>query len=425
MKKRIAIIGGGIAGLSAAWLLSTEYDVTLFEKESGVGGHAHTIDVPLGTRTTPVDVGFMVFNPGQYPHFSMLLRHLGVETTKTNMSFIVSVDDGEVEFSGAFPHGIFADRNNMFSPRFFRFLLDIVRFNAAARRALKEKTIGNDSVGVFLDRHGFKTFFRHHYLYPMAGSIWSGSFGEISEFPAQILFEFLHKNHLLEIRNKPTWHTIVGGSREYVRRMVNDIERAGGVIKTHTSIDGIRRAEGGFFVQTHESEDMFDYGIMATHADVSYALVKDLDPLEAKILGSFEYGVNHIVIHSDPSNMPRRTAAWASWNFCCPSSGRAEHVYLSYHMNKIQHIDDRYPIFVTLNPQKAIDKALVHARFLFTHPIFTHETRKAQQRFSEIQGMRNTFYCGAYTGYGFHEDGLASGMEVARLLGVSPPWNSQ
>lgn len=423
MKKRIAVIGGGISGLSAAWLLSTQYDVTLFEKESEVGGHAHTIDVPIGNRTTPVDVGFMVFNPTQYPYFTALLHHLRIETTKTNMSFSVSVDDGAVEFSGVFPHGIFADRGNLFNVRFFRFLLDIVRFNTVARRALKENTIGTDSVGVFLDQHGFKTFFRHHYLYPMAGSIWSGSFGEISEFPAQILFEFLHKNHLLEIRNKPAWHTIVDGSRQYVRRMVGDIERAGGVIKTSAPVSSIRRTENGFLVQTQEGESAFDYGIMATHADVSRALIKDLEPLEAEVLGTFKYGENYIVVHSDPSNMPRRTAAWASWNFCCPSSGRAEHVYLSYHMNKLQHIDAAYPIFITLNPQKAIKKELIHARFLFTHPIFTHETRKAQQRFSKIQGLKNTFYCGAYAGYGFHEDGLTSGIEVAQLFGVTPPWN--
>jgi len=398
------------------------YSVTLFEKEPELGGHARTIDVSVGNKTFPVDVGFMVFNPPQYPNFTHVLNLLGVETRKTNMSFSVSVDDGAVEFSGAFPFGIFADWKNMFRPRFLFFLMDIFRFNAVARRALREDTIGDDAVGVFLDRHGFKTFFRHHYLYPMAGSIWSGSFGNIAEFPAQMLFEFLEQHHLLEVRNKPAWHAIVGGSREYVRRVVDDIAHAGGVLQTSAAVSGVSRHQNGCTVTVNGDDQDFDFCILATHADTSLALLRDPDGLEAEVLKPFRYSDNHIVVHSDPSNMPRRAAAWASWNFCCPSNGRAEHVYLTYRINSLQHIDPAYPVFITLNPTKHIDSALVHLRFSTTHPIFTNETKHAQAKLNSIQGARHTYYCGAWTRYGFHEDGLVSAIKVAELLGASVPW---
>lgn len=420
--KEIAVIGGGVSGLSTAWLLARQYKVTLYEREPYVGGHAHTINISFSNKTFPVDVGFMVFNPIEYPHFIQLLKHLNVETRSTTMSFSVSVGDGDVEFSGAFPSGIFADWKNIFRPRFLKFLFEILRFNKRARHALRHNQLQLHTVKSFLDIHKFSTFFRSHYLYPMAGSIWSGSFGDIEEFPAQTLFEFLNRHHLLEVRNKPKWYTVVGGSRVYVQKLLDELTALGGSVKLGKVVSRVERQGDQWCVSTQDESRLFDKVVMATHPDVSLSTLKGVDVTQTEILKHFHYNTNKVVVHSDPSNMPKRKAAWASWNFCCPPTGRAEHIYLTYHMNSLQHIDERYPVFVTLNPLKNINKNLIHAQFSFRHPLFNNETKRAQEKVSSIQGINGLYFVGAWTGYGFHEDGLRSAVQVAQSLDISVPW---
>lgn len=420
--KKIAIVGSGISGLSAAWLLSQKYDVTLFEKESKCGGHSLTIDVEVDNKKFSFDVGFMVFNPAQYPNLTKLFKYLGVATKKTNMSFSVSVGEGDVEFSGSFPRGLFADTRNIFRPRFILFLFEILRFNSIARKALKKDTVGEVTVGSFLEKHNFSTFFRRHYIYPMAGSIWSGSFGDVAEFPALVMFEFLDRHHLLEVGNKPLWETPSGGSRVYVQKMVEDIKKNNGKILTETPITNIERNNDEITVKFLQESMTFDAVVVATHADSAIKMIGDLTEEEKEVLNKFEYSTNRVVAHSDPSNMPQRKAAWSSWNFCCPPTGKAEHIYLTYRMNSIQHIDPKYPMFVTLNPLKDIDPDKLHADFSLAHPKFNLETKKAQKELPSLQGVKNTYYCGAYFGYGFHEDGLVSGINVAKLFEVEPPW---
>lgn len=423
MKKHIAIVGGGISGLSAALCLSEKYDVTIFEKERELGGHARTVDISFDDAHFSVDVGFMVFNPPEYPLFSKLIEYLQVQTEPTNMSFSVSVGDGEVEFSGAFPTGIFADRKKIFSPSFYKFLLEILRFNKVARKALKTGAVGNISLKTFLDTNSFSTFFRYHYLFPMAGSIWSGSFGDIENFPAEILLTFLDRHHLLEVGNKPQWRTIIGGSRSYVKKLEERLKEGRVTVATGTTISTVRRMEDSCVLVLDSNQELaFDYVVMATHSDITLQILEKPTEDESSILDVFGYNENKVVLHSDDSNMPKRRAVWSSWNFCCPPSGRAEEIYLTYRMNSLQHIPEKYPVFVTLNPQKPIRSDATHAEFTFAHPVFTGESVKAQTRIPQIQGQLRTYFCGAYMGYGFHEDGLAAGIEVARLLGAQPPW---
>lgn len=411
----VAVIGSGISGLSAAYLLSPHMPVTLYEKDSRLGGHAHTHDIRFGTQTVAVDSGFMVFNPSRYPHFVQLLATLGINTVPTSMTFSVSAPG--VEYASDVPFGIFAKPFSILDPRHWWFLLSILRFNAAAKQSLAQPPT-TESLGEFLTRNGYSGRIATHYLLPMIGSIWSCSLADMQESPARDVFEFLDGHQLLNAWSRPAWRTIPGGSRRYVDALRAAAEKNGVRCVVDANVR-VTRGPLGIVVSDDGVDRRFDHVIIATHADEALALLADASPQEQEILGAFTYARNDIVLHSDPRVLPRSRFARASWNYVATGG---DYISLTYDMNKLQHIPSNTPVFVTLNPQRAIDPGLVHAQFTYDHPCFSAAARTARSRLPEIQGVRNTLFAGAHWGYGFHEDGIASAVAAVKALGITPPW---
>lgn len=409
----IAIVGSGISGLSAAWLLSHRHQVTLFEADGRVGGHSHTVEV----AGTPVDTGFIVYNERTYPNLTALFRHLGVPTKDSAMSFSVSIDGGRLEYGGSLG-GLFAQARNVASLRFWSMLKDLARFYHRAPRDLP--AVGNASLGDYLDGIGCGPAFRDDHLYPMAAAIWSTPVHKIPDYPAAAFIRFCENHGLLKFVARPIWRTVEGGSREYVKRLT---ERFADRIRTGCGVELIRRTESEVELTTARGVQRFDHVVIATHADTALDLLADPSPEERNLLSKFHYRRNKAVLHSDPTLMPRRRRVWSSWNYA--SQGAPDHPQLSvtYWMNRLQGIADDQPLFVTLNPIAAPDPALVHRRIPYDHPMFDSKAIAAQHRLWSLQGRRNSWYCGAYFGAGFHEDGLQSGLAVAEQLGgVRRPW---
>ena len=421
---KIAVIGGGISGLSAAYFLSKKHEVHLFESEPHLGGHAHTTTVSFGKKRIPVDTGFMVFNPPQYPHLTALFKHLSVKTIPTTMLFSVSMDGGAFEFSSNVPRGVFADRTNIISMSFYAFLLEIHRFNVVARRELKKGIPEKMTLKGFLKKHHFSKDLEQKYLLPTVGSIWSTPRKLAREFPVSALLKFLDNHELLQETSQPKWKTIFGGSIEYVHRIKRNLLKNGAVIHTGESARVARRFNDGVVIASRGKRHEFDYVVMAVHGDDVLKLVKHPTRKEREVFKRFRYEKNEVIVHSDPALMPRRKEAWAAWNYIGITNRESgiSKVSLTYWMNILQSIDKRYPLFVTLNPSKKPRKSSVHARFRYSHPLYSVDTLKSQKMLISLQGKNRTLYCGAYFGYGFHEDGIASAVSVARYFGISPPW---
>ena len=419
--RRIAVVGSGIAGLSAAWLLSQRHRVTLFEAESRIGGHSHT-QVAAGVA---VDTGFIVFNPQTYPNLCALFDHLGVATLDTEMTFAVSLDGGRLEYSGTDLGGIFAQKRNLVSPRYWSMLRDLTKFY---RRAPKDlPTLGDETLGAYLDRLGCGTPFREDHLYPMAAAIWSSDVGDIPNFPAASFVRFCENHGLLKFSGRPTWRTVKGGACEYVAKIIAPYADA---IRRDCPVRSIRRDERGVTLVSAAGEERFDDVVIATHADQALALLADADPDERRLLGAIHYRRNHAVLHSDPALMPRRRRVWSSWNYASERGGathdgtRGPALSVTYWMNPLQHIPDETPLFVTLNPVIEPDPALVHARMDYEHPLLDAAAIAAQRQLWSLQGRRRAWFCGAHFGAGFHEDGLQSGLAVAEQLGgARRPWS--
>lgn len=412
--QNIAVIGSGISGLSAAWLLSSRHRVTLFEADGRVGGHSDTVEA-LGV---PVDMGFIVYNEPTYPNLTALFRHLDVPTKPTSMGFAVSLRGGALEYSGSGLGGLFAQRRNLLSPRFWSMLRDLERFYRKAPRDLPR--LGQTSLGAYLDHLGCGPAFRDDHLYPMAAAIWSTPVEDIPKYPAAAFVRFCENHGLLRLVGRPVWRTVDGGSREYVRRLTRSFADR---IVTGEPVRQVRRLPDGVEILTSAGPRRFDQVVIAAHADQALAMLTDADSEERRLLGAFGYRPNEAVLHSDPAVMPRRRRAWASWNYSAEGTPGAPELSVTYWMNQLQGLPADKPLFVTLNPQQPIDPAKVHCRNVYQHPVFDAAAGAAQAELWSLQGVRRTWFCGAYFGAGFHEDGLQAGLAVAEQLGgVRRPW---
>lgn len=416
MKRRIAVVGSGISGLAAAEALARVAQVTLFEAGGHFGGHSHTVDVTLDGVTHGVDTGFLVFNHRTYPRLKALFEGLGVATAPSEMSFSVQDRASGLEWSGSSLATVFAQKRNLLRPRFLGMLTDILRFNRLTQ-ALAERGSEQDldeSLASFLDRHRFGTGFRTGYLLPMLGCIWSCPTAQMLEFPVATMIRFCHNHGLNRISQRPQWYTVRGGSRHYVRRMIERI----GDARLATPVRRVRRTPHGVMLATDATEERFDEVVLACHSDQALALLADARPAERELLGACRYQRNRAVLHTDASALPRRRAAWAAWNYERGDGGAeaSARVCLHYWINRLQPLPWAQPVIVSLNPVRPIDPAKVVAEVDVSHPVFDRAAIAAQRRLSEIQGRSGLWYCGAWQRYGFHEDGLMSGQAVAAAL---------
>lgn len=419
---RIAVVGAGVSGLVAAWSLSRRHQVELFESDARLGGHVHTHTVDdRGTRRA-VDSGFIVFNRRTYPHFTRLLERLGVEAQPTSMSFSVRSDRTGLEYNGTSLNALFAQRTNLLRPSFHRMIRDIVRFN---RRAKELAANGREecTLAALIDDGGYGREFVEHYLVPMGSAVWSTEPARMHEFPALFFARFFANHGFLEIDDRPQWYTVRGGSYRYVEKLLAEFASRGGRVRLATPIERVARiastasAAGGVLVKPQSGEgERFDHVVLAAHADQTLGMLADPSEAERELLASFPYTTNDAVLHTDATLLPKRKLARASWNYHLPKdpNGRAT---VTYWMNLLQGLDTPTTYCVTLNHAGAIGAEHVLARMQYAHPLYQVGSVAAQARLGEIQGARNTWFAGAYWRNGFHEDGVASALAVARAFG--------
>jgi predicted NAD/FAD-binding protein len=384
--RKIAVIGSGISGLSAAWLLSKSHEVTLFEKEERLGGHAHTVDVPLAEGSIPVDTGFIVYNAPNYPNLVKLFEHLGVPTAESNMSFAASLENGAFEYSGSGMKGLFADRRNVLRPRMWRMIRDILKLYRAGPRLAGDLSLAEQPLGVFLEAHGYSRSFQRDHLLPMCAAIWSLPVEQVEQYPALAFLRFFENHGLMRIKDRPMWRTVAGGSRRYVEALASDMQAD---VRLGAQIERVTRTGLGVLVHSAEhGHEPFDDVVFACHSDQALALLGDASAAEEATLGAFPYQKNIAYLHSDTRFMPANRKVWSSWNYM---GGEGEAVF---------------------------------GRFEYDHPVFNRHALRNQRALWQLQGVRNTWFCGAYFGAGFHEDGLQAGLAVAEQLGgVMRPWH--
>lgn len=418
---RIAIIGTGIAGLSSAWLLHKHHDITVYEADNRIGGHSNTVNVQIEDETIPVDTGFIVFNDRTYPNLNALFAELDIPAKPSSMSFSVSVGDGGLEYAGDRISSLFAQRRNLFRPAHYRMIADILRFYRESVAMVAEDRIPDCSLGRLLRDGGYGRAFIYDHILPMGSAIWSADIREMLDFPATTFLRFFANHGLLTVNDQPQWLTVDGGSRVYVERLSAPFRSR---IRTGTPVRAVRRSEGGVIVQTDgEEAENYDQVIFATHADTTLALLADADPEEEAVLGQFPFQPNTAILHTDPALMPRRRRAWASWNYMSPSAVSAgSPVSVTYWMNRLQTLPCTENVFVSVNPTTVPDPERVLGTFAYDHPVFNAGAIAAQAQIGNIQGRRRIWVCGAWAGYGFHEDGLSSALAVAHALGVPRPW---
>ena len=416
--QRIAVIGSGVAGLGAAWLLSKAHDVTLIEQARYFGGHSNTVEIPGGEHNVAVDTGFIVYNELNYPNLTRLFAELDVETAPSDMSFAVSLRDGALEYAGTNLAGLFAQPANLLRGRFWRMLMDLRRFYRDAVALRREAARDGLTLGQLLSRHRYSPPFIEDHLLPMAGAIWSATAAEMAAYPATAFLDFCLNHGLVQLTNRPQWRTVVGGSREYVRRLVAGVS---GPVQMGCPALAVERVSLGVQVQMADGRrEIYDQVVLATHADQALGLLVAPLAQERRVLGAFRYSQNRAVLHEDTSLMPRRRAAWASWNHL----GEVGHQpTVTYWMNNLQPLTTRRPVFVTLNPAREPRPSTVHREIEYAHPLFDSDALEAQRALPGLQGAGGVWYCGSYFGYGFHEDALESGLWVAEALGgVARPW---
>ena len=417
----IGVVGSGIGGLAAAWLLDRRYEVTLLERNDYVGGHTNTRMVEHPDGAFPVDTGFMVFNDRNYPLLCGLFAHLGLPSYPTDMSFAASIDGGRVEYAGSDLGGLFGQRSNLWSPGFLRMLIDIARFNRAAKAFVAQPTPDPLSLGDFLDRGHYGKRFASHYLLPMAAAIWSCPTQQMRAFPFLSFARFFNNHGLLDLADRPQWRTVTGGSRSYVQLLLGQMR---GQVLTGTGVTRVLRAGGGVTVETTTGERLtFDALVLGCHGDQALAMIADPSPLETELLQCFRTRANKVYLHRDPALMPRRRRVWSSWNYLRGvGADPAGSVTLTYWMNSLQNLPKDDDVFVSLNPAEPPRADLVIEELDYRHPVFNAAAVAAQARMHEIQGRNGLWFSGAWLGYGFHEDGLRAAVEVAAGLGVPTPW---
>jgi predicted NAD/FAD-binding protein len=427
---RVAVIGTGIAGNAAAWALSKRYPVTVYERELRPGGHSHTVTIDYDGESIPVDTGFIVYNELNYPDLTALFQYVGVETVASCMSFAVSANNGRFEWKGGgdtwrdTARGLFAQPRNLLSPSYLRMLRDILEFN---RRSVEDHAAGRlagMTLGEYFASRQFSPRLLTDYLAPMGAAIWSTPAHGMFDFPAENFVAFFSNHRLLQY-DRPIWRTVKGGSERYVEKLLQAFH---GQIRLGCAVTSITRTPSGEVVvkDSHGHAETYDHVVIGSHSDQALAMLTDPNEHECAILGDIGYAPNVVYLHRDIKLMPKRRHAWASWNFLRWSRQGAalNDVAVTYWMNRLQGIDERKPLFVSLNPPFEPDPALIFGRYICDHPVYNAAAFAAQKRLHEIQGRRRTWFCGAWTGYGFHEDGLRSGLAVAESLGASVPWRA-
>ncbi len=422
---RIAVVGAGISGLACAWLLSRQHRVTLFEADPRLGGHTHTVDLTLEGHTHPVDTGFLVFNDRTYPNLIRMFERLGVESVETDMSFAVSLQDPDLEWAGTSLATVFGQKRNLWRGRFWSMLLDILRFNRESTAWLVRHPDSPATLGEFLRNGRYSEAFAHWYLLPMAAAIWSCPTGQMLGTPLSTFVRFCQNHGLLQVFDRPTWRTVRGGGREYVRRIAAQLED----VRTACPVRSVTRQGHALVVHHAAGHEVFDQVVMACHSDQSLAVLGDTaSTAQREVLAAVRYQPNRAVLHSDPALLPRDPALWSAWNYFAGQGEPGQQpVGVSYLINRLQPLPFRAPVVVTLNPVQEPDPDRVHARFEYAHPIFDAPAIAAQQRLDDpalgLQGAGGVWLAGAWGGHGFHEDGLKSALKVVRGLGVPVPWD--
>jgi len=411
--RRIAIIGGGISGMGAAYELRNSENVVLFESSSQLGGHARTV-LAGKSGNMPVDTGFLVYNDVNYPHLTNLFGELEVPTIPSDMSFGASIDGGWLEYGVLAPKAIIAQKRNILRPKFLGMIRDILKFNKLANKSHIDPNI---TIGSLIKNWELGDWFRDYYLTPFTGAIWSTPVTQILDFPALPMIKFMKNHALLGTGGQHDWRTVKGGSREYVRRLEGMLLKAGVEIRLSTSVNSVRRVDGGVEVKVASGEyEPFDEVIFATHSDTTLGMLSDPNAIEKKSLDAIKYQSNTMVLHADTSIMPKRKAAWASWVYTEDKDKKSDRIDLTYWINRLQSLPEDDPCFVTLNTQRVIKPHLIYDECVFYHPVFNLAALQGQHSLAELNGKNSTWFCGAWMRNGFHEDGLATGIEVARRI---------
>ena len=406
--------------MSAAWLLSSRHRVVLYEKDDRLGGHANTQEVETGDGPVHVDTGFLVYNEQNYPNLTALFEHLDVDTIASDMSFAASLEGGGFEYRGS-ARGLFVQKSNIMRPRFWRMVADILRFYRDAPKAVADPAQADMALGAYLERGGYSETFRDDHLLPMGAAIWSMSRDSMLEFPLKVFIRFCANHGLLKISGRPKWRTVDGGSREYVNRLAEGVS---GAIHLNTSVSQIRRTADAVHITDRQGfTQKYDAVVIATHADQALRMLGDADYSERRLLRDIGYQRNLAILHTDDRLMPQRRACWASWNYM-QSSNEGDQVCVTYWLNRLQKLDTKTQLFVTLNPPEPPREGSIIRSFIYDHPVYDGAAVRAQGDLWQLQGRNRTWFCGAHFGYGFHEDGLQAGLAVAEQLGgVRRPWH--
>lgn len=416
----IAVIGTGISGMAAAWLLARRHQVTVYEKDDRMGGHTNTVTVDTPDAHIDVDTGFIVFNEKNYPNLVALFEHLGIATQPSDMSFSASLDGGRFEYAGTGLGGLFAQPANLLRPRMWSMLRDVMRFYreapADAGKLRHEITLGE----YLKTRHYGKVFINDHLL-PMGAAIWSTPVRDMLDYPLEAFVRFCNNHGLLQLKDRPAWRTVAGGSRQYVKALTASYADR---ILLNTAVVCIRRDADSVIIEDRQGERRrFDHVVIASHADQALDMLSDADNAERRLLSAFRYERNLAILHSDSRLMPKTRKAWSSWNFLGESRQDEQRVCVTYWMNRLQSLPGTMPLFVTLNPDRQPADGSIHRSFLYDHPMYDRAAIRAQRLLWNLQGTRRTWFCGAHFGHGFHEDGLQAGLAVAEQLGgLQRPW---
>lgn len=422
---RIAVVGAGIAGIAAAWLLSPMHDVDVYEAEPWLGGHTRTIDIDTGAGPFPIDTGFQVFNRRTYPNLTRFFERLGVDAVDADMSFSVQVRDAGIEWSGTNLDSVFAQRKNIANPKFLRMLGDVLRLSRNADRLLADPTVADLTLGELMKREGYSQAFTDWYLVPMGDAIWSTPPGDMLDYPASTFLHFCDNHGLLHVSGKPMWLSVPGGSRRYVDAAARTIS---GEVFTGEPVERVQRTATGVQVTTPARTREYDAVVIAAHPPETRAMLGDaMTPAEREVLGAFEYWDNDVVIHTDESFMPKARRAWASWNWYSESSDVTKSMLmLTYYLNTLQQLPEGTPsVMETLNRDRDPAPGTLLAELAFQHPMYSRAAVAAQAKLPAIQGADRIWYAGAWTRYGFHEDGILSAVHVAEALGATLPWGDE
>lgn len=419
-RRRVAVVGSGISGLAAAWLLRETHQVTLYEAAPRLGGHTNTIDVSVDGCSFPVDTGFLVFNQRTYPNLCALFERLDIEAVPSDMSFSARIEHLDLEWAGSNLGTVFGQRRNLLRPAFIGMVRDILRFNRETTELATRITAGTESLGDFLERRRYGKAFRDWYLLPMAAAIWSCPTESMLAYPLATFVRFCHNHGLLQIMNRPQWLTVKGGGREYVRRMAADLSD----IRPSSPVISVQRADDGVHVRTAVGSECYDEVVLACHSDQALRIMGNgATPAERAVLGAVHYQANRAVVHTDASLLPQRPSLWSAWNYAAgPATQGSTPVAVSYLINMLQPLPVQTPVIVSLNPFRAPAADKVIAEIDYAHPVFDRAAITAQGMLPAIQGRDRVWFCGAWGRYGFHEDGLRSALAVVRGMGGTVPW---